>query len=374
MPRGRSWGLWRRIWPFERRGRGYTDLRLDGILAAAEGAGPSRLAVAETAAGIVARAFAVAEVEGASGPIRAALPPSVLYRLGRELILAGESLHRIEVRGGRVRLLPCESWTVTGSADPETWRYSSLTVSGPSSSTAYRNTPAAAVVHCRVPGNAARPWEGASPLASIERDLLAAVVRVWRRRFADPLASGRLLAVGDERPGEVDAIRTKFREDPGRTAGVRAKARPEGAQPWRIVDLKPELDPETGGLVEAARRELLRSVGVPDGLLGSESAGAAREAIRQVLAGAVQPLGVIAAEELRAKLEAPELRLTFRRLGAADVVSKARSLKSLIESGLSLEAAARVAGIEVPEGAERPELRRAEALRILADHWSGLEP
>lgn len=366
MAGARRGRFWRRFWPFERRGSsGYAELVVDRLISDALGSGSGRLAVTETAAGLVARAFAVGEIEGAPDAIRAALPPSVLYRIGRSLVATGESLHRIDVRAGRVRLLPCETWTVTGGADPDAWRYEA-TIAGPSTSTTFRQTTAAAVVHCRVPGDPSRPWSGRSPLATMERGLVVAVVRLFARRFGDPLAAGRILGV-DEVPSKVAELREKFSDDPGRTAGIRARKLADGGMAWRLLDLKPELDPETVSMLDNARRELMRAAGIPDGLLGSESAGAAREAIRQVLTGAVQPLGELAAEELREKLDAPGLRLTFRRLGAADMFGKSRSFASLVKAGMPMETAARVAGIELPPDMElRAPVYASEADAALA--------
>ena len=63
------------------------------------------------------------------GPITA----PTMDTIGRALCRAGESLHVIDVRGGRVTLTPAASWNVLGSDDPESWLYR-VTLNGPTTS------------------------------------------------------------------------------------------------------------------------------------------------------------------------------------------------------------------------------------------------
>ena len=60
--------------------------------------------------------------------------------IGRSLIRQGEILFAIEVRDGRVMLLPAASWDVRGGHDPASWTYR-LTLGGPSRLTTLEPVP-----------------------------------------------------------------------------------------------------------------------------------------------------------------------------------------------------------------------------------------
>ena len=116
------------MWPFrkpepEKRAAGgpFGDSVASAFYAAAVGsnlASPLALGALETAAGLWSRGFAAAEVEGT-----AALPAPVLAHIARELVRRGESIHVIDVREGRVRLIPVGTWDVRGGPAPEDWFY-----------------------------------------------------------------------------------------------------------------------------------------------------------------------------------------------------------------------------------------------------------
>ena len=88
--------------------------------------------------------------------------------------------------------------------------------------------------------------------------------------------------------------------------------------------------------------------GSPPGLElfeGSSGTGQ-REAWRRFLHGSVSPLGEIVAEELAAKLDTPELKLSFDRLYASDLMGRARAFGSLVKAGMEKDRAAELAGLD----------------------------
>ena len=103
----------------EARSAPFTDCITRAYVEAALGsaAAPSLLAVSalETAAGLWARGFAAAEVEGDRG----ALTPPVMASVAHELCRSGNSLWLIQVRCGRTRLLSVGDWDPHGPADPQ---------------------------------------------------------------------------------------------------------------------------------------------------------------------------------------------------------------------------------------------------------------
>ena len=122
-------------WPWSkpetRESTSYTDTLIAYLVNQTSGslADSGSIAAVEAAAGALSRAFASAEVQGAP-MAQAAINPAVLGQIGRDLVRKGASLHVIQVRGGRVILLPAASWSFYGNDDPASWRVEATT-SGP---------------------------------------------------------------------------------------------------------------------------------------------------------------------------------------------------------------------------------------------------
>ena len=158
-------------WPWsnkrEQRDSSFTDSVVALISEQASGstlARPAATGALEASASIIARCFAAADVS-APDVFKSALGPAALSLIGRSLIRNGEVLFAIEVREGRVELLPVASWDVTGDVSPESWVYR-LTLGGPSRLTTLTPVPAEAMIHIRYQADTERPWRGVSPLSS----------------------------------------------------------------------------------------------------------------------------------------------------------------------------------------------------------------
>ena len=148
----------------EHRQDSYTDALVAAIQARSAGvdtAFPTATAALEACTGFIGRAFASAEVKGDD---RGALDALTLSTIGRSMIRRGEYVAAIRVtRAGRIRLAPAASWDVTGSEDPESWRYR-LELAGPGSQRSVSNLPPEGVVHIRYCVDPAAPWRGLAPL------------------------------------------------------------------------------------------------------------------------------------------------------------------------------------------------------------------
>ena len=99
-----------RWWPFKREKResSYTDTLVQQILSTATGASlalPTATGALETCAGVVARSFAAAEVQGPAWAQRA-LTPALLAMIGRALIREGEVLFAIDAAADGLMLWP----------------------------------------------------------------------------------------------------------------------------------------------------------------------------------------------------------------------------------------------------------------------------
>ena len=112
---------WAKRGTAERRSGGYHDLLLDAALRAAyggTGAKASSTAAAESAAGLLGRAFASATAQP-SNVVTRALSPNCLNMAGRALIRRGEIVFLIRSTATGVILTPAETVQVFGADDPK---------------------------------------------------------------------------------------------------------------------------------------------------------------------------------------------------------------------------------------------------------------
>ena len=347
-------------WPWsknERRqsGGAYTDAIVSLIQQAATGGSagePGALAALEIAAGWWARGLASAELD----PPIAAVTPSVLASIGRELVRRGESLWAVDVRRGQLTITPAGSWDVAGGADPASWFYR-LDLFGPSGNET-RVYPSAAVLHFRYASDPERPWQGISPLGYAR--LSGKLAANLELRLGEEAGSrvGHLLAIpadgGDSSASDPLAM---LKSDLGALAGsvalveTVAGAWGEGKAAAPLSDWKPQRlganPPATlAELRGAAAEDVLSACAVPAPLASATSEGTSqREAWRRFSVGTIQPAARLVAEELSNKLDVPGLRLHFEALGAADLAGRARAVGVFKKSGVPLPRALELAGL-----------------------------
>ena len=343
------------MWPFgkpvEARAS-YTDSITNAILSAASSATATAdgTAALESAAGLLSRGFASAEVSGGDGlPIT----PGFLSRVGRDLIWPGESVFLIDVDGGgAVRLHPVSSYEIRGSYDPDSWIYE-VELAGPSRS-ARLVRPAAAILHFRYSADARRPGRGVGPLgrARISSRLLGEI----ETALADEVSGTRGVLMPSPLDGE-DVTLTKLRSTVaglrGRTAIVESMKSNWGADrqdapagDWKTIRLGANPPAGMVSLSSDAAVAILAACGTPAALMVAGSAGtAAREALRRWLHTTLHPLARAVQAELRSALSAPELTLSFDGLFASDLSGRARAFSSMVKSGMDLDRAAALAGL-----------------------------
>ena len=204
-------------WPWERetRQQAYGDAVVDLILSRAGGAAttadPLAIGAVEVAAGLWGRAFMAAAVLPNVGRLDA-ITPAVRELIGRQLVRRGEVLFLIEVQGGRLRLEPATTWTVTGGADPASWRYE-VTRAGPSRTLTTRHVTAARVVHIRWGTAPERPWVGVGPLqaASLTAALAGKLENGVSLRKPNMAAGALILPVPGRRTRLSDQLQADLR-------------------------------------------------------------------------------------------------------------------------------------------------------------------
>ena len=326
----------------------YTDMVVARIMASASaGVGDGgALAAIETASRWWGSGLASATVKPDNLALRS-VSPLVLDAIGRALCRSGESLHVIDVRGGRVRLISCGSWTVHGSDDPASWRYR-VTLRGPDSTRTIA-VEAASVLHVRYAPDPSRPWAGRSPVqlavdtaraAGLLENATAGELNFTQTQMLTPRRSAGEFGVADSlTPDTISKIVTAFAEHVHTGAFVL----PADVTPQRLGPEPPDSFPLIRDRLENA---MYAMHGIPPALVAARGTGTAmREAFRQVLHGLVRPLGALLAEELRDKLD-PEAELSFDSLRAGDIAGTSRAFGSLVTAGLTPQSAAAIVGLD----------------------------
>ena len=341
-------------WQSEKRGSSYTDSIIALIAEQSSGATlakPAATGALEASASIVARCFAAADVAGPDQFV-AALGPSTLSMIGRSLIRQGEVLFAIEIRKGRVVLIPAASWDVTGERDPASWRYR-LTLGGPSRLTTLEPVPANSMVHIRLQADPEQPWRGVSPLASaaLAGRLSAETVMALADEASGPRGSLLPTPVDGNDPtittlkADIRALRGKVALVESQSAGWAAdgsQTRPRGD--WEARRLGAAPGAPLIAQADLASREVYAACGIPLGVVLDVEGTGQRESFRRLLHSTIMPLAEIVGEELSNKFETP-ISLSFDGLFAADLSGRARAFQSLVNGGMDPGKAAGLAGL-----------------------------
>ena len=342
-----------RMWPFgqvEHR-ESATDAIVTALVSAASGSSvpPSveALGAVEAAAGLWSRAFASATVEPSTLATQA-LTPSVLAAIGRGLAVRGEVVFEIELSDIFVQLNQASSWKVEGGNRPETWRYA-VEMPLPSGKVVKRTLPADAVLHLRYATRPGAPWAGVSPLGMADETRALAT---WiERRLAEETSTATSYVLPLPEAADVDKLKADIKGGRGRLHIVDTTSTGWGdgtaaapRQDWKSNRMGASPPDSLGKLRDSVKADIFGVYGIPSSIHGT--GGSARESYRQFLASTVQPLAKLVVEELSAKLDTPTLALDFSELRAADIASRARAFKQLIDAGMDPAKAEAVTGLD----------------------------
>ena len=296
----------------------------------------------QAAAGLWSRAFASATVK----PSTSALSPGILAAIGRGLAVRGDVLFALDVQDG-LRLTQAASCEVRGGTRPETWTYiADFPVPGGKRK---RTLPADSVIHLRYATKPALPWEGVSPLGmASETQALAA----WlEKRLAEEVstATAYMLAL-PEAKSSVEGLKADLKKGGGRLHIVDTTASAWGdgkdsapRRDWESSRLGASPPEVLGKLRADVKNDIFGAYGIPSSIHGT--GGSARESYRQFLASTILPLAKMVLEELALKLDMPNLALDFSELRAADIATRARAFKQLVDAGMDKAEAMAKAGL-----------------------------
>lgn len=341
-----------------RQSQPFTDAVVEAFLANAQGeaADAGATSALETCAALYAAAFAAAKVEG-SELVKRALTPVVRAQIARNLIRQGEDVHMIEVRSGRLMLLPVGQHHVWGAGiDEDTWIYHA-TRYGPSQSDT-RLIPSAGVTHVRYATNPARPWLGVAPLKwAASTGALAGRLEALLSGEAGAPSAQVVPVPRDGGDGSEDDPLKQLKHDLAKANG-KAMLVETTAGGWdagspaapRRDWQQSRIGADWPDVLRKTRQDMEQAVclacNVPVSLVNPRSEGTAqREGLRRLAHLGFEPLARIVELELAAKLET-EIRINFEPLMASDLAGKARAIKGMVDAGLTLEKALEIAGVE----------------------------
>ena len=344
-----------KFWKTEKRAASYTDTLTALLLSQASGqtlAAPAATAGASAASGVVARAFAVADIEGPAN-YTAGLTPVVMALIGRALIHSGEIVLAIDIEDGMVKVWPASDFDIVGGYQPDSWRYR-VNLGGPSRYYTRDNLGADAVVHIRYLTDPARPWRGVGPIqsAALAGKLSAETTKALADELSGPRGSLMPFPGKDGDDPSLDKLKTDLKTLGGSMAFVESMAGGYGTPDARQggEDNKPrrigaEPPTSTVTLQTTAFNELVAACGLSPLLFDAKAPGGSfREAWRQALHGVIAPLGKIVQAELQDKIH-PDIVLNFDGLMASDISGRARAFQSMTNGGMDVTKAAALSGL-----------------------------
>ena len=337
----------RRSQPVEKRA-GYTDSITELLLRQALGSDvdAGQTAAAEFAIGLVARCFAVAELD----PMLPAVTPWYMADVGRRLQTSGNAVAALQVDRRGVTLLPASSFDIVGGPDPVTWYYRAQ-LPGPTRQET-RTLPYASMVHVRANTDPNQPWIGISPLS--RAGLSAALIARLELRMSEEANArvGYLVTHGDLSQEQITALKNDFGTMKGGVGLVKGQrnAYDSRGTPGGAADYQPErfgANIPDGNI--KARREVamdtVAALGIMPALFDSNTGTAAQEAFRQFYVATLEPLAELVRAELADKLDRPDLRVYMDRVSGSDVVRRATAYEKLVSNGIERGRAKRIAGV-----------------------------
>ena len=281
-------------------------------------------------------------------------------QIARELMLCGEAVRLIDVRDGNIRLLPVSNWIVLsepGAVSPSDWSYK-LTIPGPGGMVT-RNVTNDAVIHVRIHVDPAFPHRGRNPLAAcpafseasrrlesyISTELktpVGKIIPVPQAQSDYETADGNVVSPLKDLKAGLQNLNGRIAtpETMMNTGDGRGSAPARDWVPQALGPVFPQWSPE---ILESTRLSVFAACGVPISLWSS-GAASSREAFRAFLVSCLSPLSAVIKAELDAKLET-NISFDFSPLLSTDIVAKARAVKGLVDAGMDLESALKIAGL-----------------------------
>jgi hypothetical protein len=336
------------LWPFKKKPdleqrsafpvvtQTYIDARRKGL--SVDGAA-TLSATAAVCAGVWSRAFSMLVAE----PSPDLLTPDILASIGLDLLLKGESVWHIRLEDGDLSLVPVAYWDLQAPN-----RYV-LHIAKPHSIETVKALEQE-TLRLVINPDPVQPWRGRSPFAlmGLSPTLLAEIEQAISGAL--PFAGKGLLPMPSTiAPEQQSKVLSGLQN--GALAVVTSKADFQthaggDRSEMKRVDLTPDMSKM--GLQathDALHTAVLSAAGIPPGLFAGGQSSTVREQYRLFALTTLDPLSRIIQPELKRKLGIESLSL--RDTMSADTAGRARSVSSLVQSGVPLKMAMSLCGWEV---------------------------
>ena len=323
----------------------YTSQILAQQLATAQGFGSVReSAVYQSCLNLIESASSSAELEGQHS---ASLQPR-LGAIVKGMVDSGASTYELIIdSGGRLELQAVQITDVYGSVAEETWSYRIERPGPRSTETTIR--PQESVLNFRLRPSPRTPWRGSPGIqagnttATLLNKLEAQLISEAAMKPARVLAAG---VAPDQRKDIVDSITSGgIIAFPQTRMGSESKALSTGTVGGECSTAQVELFGQLSAVIAT-------TLGVPADLVqGTGSDTSSKESFRRFALSTVAPLLQIVMDEWTRLVG--EMSFDLSRLRAADAVSiaratgsKATAVSKLVQSGMALDTALAVVGID----------------------------
>ena len=272
-----------------------------------------------------------------------------LSTIARSMVDIGESNWLINVGStGAVELLPCAVVDVRGGPAPATWLYQ-MTVQGPTEMATVQR-PGESILSFKLRVDPRSPWRGRPAIDATGTGQLLAQLEKQLRDEAK-VAPARVLTGGGI-AGQAGDISDTVKAG-GIVTLIQAIASREDPSGVRAGTIKNEVSASSVALHEQLERAICGVLGCPpDLVLGGSSESGSRESMRRFGSTTINNILTTIATEWVTKM-GTDLVWDLDRLRASDEVSRARAVGSranavsrLVDSGLPLDQAMAVVGID----------------------------
>ena len=271
-----------------------------------------------------------------------------LSQIAREMVAVGESTWLINVGSGGMSLLPVTAAAVVGGPDPRSWLYT-LTMSGPTETTTIQR-PAESVLSFRLRVDSKSQWKGRPAIDGTGTGQLLCQLEA-QMLDESKVTPARVVAGGAvaEQAGDISEL-ISAGGIVGITQGIASRDDPSGIKAGIVRN---EVTAPSVSLHSELQRAICGALGCPpDLVLGGSSESAARESMRRFGSTTIQNILTTISREWEATL-GTELLWDLDQLRSSDEVARSRAIGSranavsrLVDSGLPLDQAMAVVGID----------------------------
>ena len=306
------------------------------------------LAIVESCISLIANCFVQATItpERYNRIIR----KDLLANLVRTVLTTGEAVAVIEVINDQIVLVEAGNFSVDGNTtDRNKWIYQCY-IPMPTAHKTIR-TSGNGVIHLKYSTESSANFQGLSPLYQAQNT--AGLLYSLDKKMDEEAqtSTGQILSftMDSTEPDNLKNYQEHYQFLQKLKGGVfvERQNRERGSKQSFVgrTRLGPEFSNSSIELRDRLEANIASSFGVPIELIIADGEGTAtREAFRRFILTTVQPLAIRAAEEFSDKLE-DNIEFKFERLRSADLQGIGRAVKSLVNSGIALDQALEMSGL-----------------------------